>query len=146
MEHKEWLEKISNGYPIRSLSKALGYASASTLSSHLSRGKLNCKTVIDIALFFEQSPVQALVDTGYIPAEYAATYSPLEAVKALSDEELADEVLRRMKLGGTHAAFTTPVDNLIKMPSTEQLLAGGARYAALDTEPEPGPGDPGYQE
>lgn len=97
MNHKDWLETITSG-SVLAISKAIGTAN-STLVAQLNKQKISPENVIRIAEQYGFHPVDALVDTGYIDKRWAKAITPLQALREVSEDDLADEVLRRMKLG-----------------------------------------------
>jgi len=65
-----------------------------------------------IAQAYNVSPVAALVDTEYLDPKWAETVSAEVALRTVTEDQLADEVLRRMKIGIETDVFLTPVDEL----------------------------------
>ena len=70
------------------------------------------ETVIAVADAYGHSPFVALVDLGYLDDSWLdqLSESTEAALMAASDEQLTDEILRRLKKGSR--SFDTPIDDL----------------------------------
>lgn len=113
MTHTEWVTKVTKGDSARGIGRTAGI-SFRTIADQIERGKISAENVIAVAIGYNAHPVTALVDTGYLPAEYLRSGDPVAALRLVSEDALAEEVLRRMRLVGDHTAFTTPVDDLAR--------------------------------
>lgn len=111
MDHSDWLDHISGGKSVNTVAREAGLV-ARTFARHVQAGEINAEDVIAIATAYGLNPVRALVDTGYLESRWAETVDPATALQTVSEEELAAEVLRRMKIGVTTTALTTPIDEL----------------------------------
>lgn len=133
MNHKDWLETITDD-SVLAISKAIGTAN-STLVAQLNKQKISPENVIRIAEHYGHHPVDALVETGYLDKRWAKAIAPLQALREVSEDDLADEVLRRMKLGQNSGALKQPVDELAARRALDfdQAVADSS-----PTEPEPG--------
>lgn len=125
-----------------------------TLYTQREKGRISAENVIAIAVAYGHHPVGALVDTGYLDAKWAEQVDPARALHTVTEDELADEVLRRMKLGVERGGpLDTPVDELAQRrhvtpdsydddtPGEEDLP-----YAADSSPDEPMPGDDDYSD
>ncbi|WP_066584574.1 hypothetical protein [Corynebacterium provencense] len=150
MEHSEWLAETTGGDSARTIAKKSGVPDRTVLNQ-TEKGKFSAENVIKIATGYGKSPVRALVDTDYLDEQWAETVDPITALRQVSEEDLADEVLRRMKLPGTHEEFDTPVDELDARRAaksngrgiypTPDVLPEGYVADSTDTEPEMGDDD-----
>ncbi|WP_333618128.1 hypothetical protein [Dietzia sp.] len=111
MRHSEWLERTTGGASPRAVGRATGI-SFRTVTDQTARESLAAENVIKIADAYGAHPVRALVDCGYLAADYAVEIDPFTALSGVTDDDLAKEVLRRMKLSGDHRALSEPVDDL----------------------------------
>lgn len=111
MDHSDWLERIAPAEAANAIAKRSGL-SPRTVAHQVKQGYFPAENVIAIAIAYGANPVGALVDTGYLAAEYAKQVDPMTALREVSDEQIADEVLRRMT-AGSHPAFETPIDEYI---------------------------------
>jgi len=112
MRHSEWLERITGAASPRTIGRQTGI-SFRTVTDQTAREALTAENVIRIAEAYGAHPVRALVDCGYLAADYAVTVDPFTALREVSDDELAEEVLRRMKVGGERPALSEPMDNVV---------------------------------
>lgn len=112
MNHKEWLEKTTDD-SVNAIAQKIDVKQR-TLAAQLDRNHLTPENVIKIAEHYKSHPVGALVETGYLSEKWASEIDPSLAVKKLTDEQILEEILRRLKLPGDHREFVTPVDELIE--------------------------------
>ncbi|WP_296103787.1 helix-turn-helix transcriptional regulator [uncultured Corynebacterium sp.] len=150
MKHDQWLHQITDD-SVRSAAKKIDVAPR-TLATQLEKGRISPENVIAIAVAYGHHPVGALVDTGYLDAKWAEQVDPARALRTVTEDDLADEVLRRMKLGvERNGSLDTPVDELAQRrhvtppaysdvtPDEEDLP-----YVADNSPDEPMPGDDDY--
>lgn len=109
--HKEWLDQVTNSSSNREVSKLSGVPMR-TIYNQLEKGSLSPENVIAIAVAYGHHPVGALVDTGYLDEKWATQVDPAHALRTVTEDQLADEVLRRMNIGKAHGALDVPVDEL----------------------------------
>lgn len=128
MDHIKWLSGAAKDDSSRVIGKRSG-VSFRTIADQIDRGRISAENVIAIAIGYGVHPVTALVDCDYLPAKYATTADPVAALRKVSEDALADEVLRRMRLAGDHTALTTPIDELV----------AGRGQSELANDPEVGP-------
>lgn len=144
MEHKKWLATVTND-SINTVARKIGVKQR-TLAAQLDDNRVPAENLIAIAITYGVHPVGALIETGYLDREWGASIDPVQALRSVTDEQLADEVLRRMKLPGSHEPLVTPVDELRRPhtvssydPDTEGFDPG--RMAAWHGETELPPDD-----
>lgn len=155
MTHTEWLEGVTGGDSPRKIESRTGVPFR-TVTSQKNRGTISAENVIKIAIGYGAHPVGALVETGYLDARYAETIDPKMAARLLSEGEVADEVLRRMKLGVKSDVLTTDINVVADERSNARRLHvtpvgddeddGIPFDAVADSSPEEGDGDPGSYE
>ena len=155
MKHQKWIYAICGSDSVRRIAIKSGLPQR-TLANQIEKDAISTENVIKIAIAYDAHPVRALVDTGYLDEKYARSVDPATAVKEVSEEVLANEVLARMRRGLQTDALTTPVDELAtrREAGVEKRFKGahwrdaekpGSHVA--DTSPrEPGPGDDGYHD
>lgn len=146
MNHTEWLEQTAGDDSPREIEVKTGVPYR-TVQNQRSNNRFSAENVIKIAIGYGAHPVGALVDTGYLDAKYAKTVDPAIAIRLVTEDQLADEVLRRMKIGPDTDALTTPIDDLAARRSN--MPAPGvdwAAYGVADSSPEEGEGHPGDYE
>ena len=110
MKHEEWFTKAT-GDSVRNAAKQIDIPQR-TLAAQLEKGKIPPENVIAIALAYGHHPVGALVDTEYLDEKWATQVDPTHALQQVTEEQLANEVLRRMKIGQANGALNTPIDEL----------------------------------
>ena len=104
--HLEWFERTTRNDSNRTVAAKAGISDA-TLGRQLRDGALKADAIISIAEAYDESPVFALVDLGFISARWTQDIGVMSALGKVTDEELTDELLRRLRL-----LDTTPVDDL----------------------------------
>lgn len=141
MQHTDWLATMTGGASLRQIARTAGIA-YSTLNTQTSRGHLSAEHVIAIAAAYNAHPVRALIATGYLDADAAHAPDIEAALRLASDEQLTDEVLRRLKLIPRHPDYDTPVDELARRraptPPTFDASAGdvGSLPMVADSSPD----------
>lgn len=111
MKHTEWLNKISKSDAIHAIAQRAKIVPR-TFARQVERGEISAENVIAIAVAYNTHPVRALVDTEYLDEEYARTVDPVSAIRMVSEEQLADEALRRMKLGVKTDVLTNDINEV----------------------------------
>lgn len=118
MDTREWLKAITRGDSLRTIEKKTGVSYGTVNSQRTTR--VSAENVIAIARGYGIPPVSALVETEYLTADEGDVGDPKTAIHNATEEDLASEVLRRMKLPGLHSVFTTPLDDLIGDENTPE--------------------------
>lgn len=134
MEHSEWLQKVSKGDSINASANKAGIQQR-TLARQVDREHIDAESVIALAIAYGIHPVGALVETEYLDEKWANQIDPFLAVRKLTDEQILEEILRRMKLPGDHREFTTPVDELIEERHNSENSHAAVRDNTKDTRP-----------
>lgn len=144
MKHSEWLT-TTTGDSVRNVALTIKVAPR-TLATQLEKERISPENVIKIAEAYDAHPVGALVDTEYLDSKWAEQVDPETAVRELSDEQLANEILRRLRdVRGDHEAFHTPVADLdAKRSNTRDGDVESLPYAANRRKVEPEEGDDDY--
>lgn len=132
MEHTEWFAKITSGDSTNEVARRSGIPTR-TLAHQLNGGELKPENIIKIAEAYNESPVYALVDLGFISARWVNEPGVITALSRATDEQLTDELLRRLRL-----IEDSPVDELAQRRSNN-AGAGveGVPYGAVaDSSPD----------
>ncbi|APT92719.1 hypothetical protein CPHO_07245 [Corynebacterium phocae] len=111
MKHRDWLDRVRQEKSIRQVSIIAGIAQR-TLANQYDRDRIHPENIIRIAISLEYSPWRALVDCEIMPPEYAVEVDPATSLRTVSDDDLVEEFLRRLRAGATNPAFDTPLDEL----------------------------------
>lgn len=105
-DHVFWFKRVTRHDSNRQVAENAGI-SAATLGRQLKAGELSADLIIKIAEAYDESPVIALVDLGFMSARWITEPGVRTALSRASDEELTDELLRRLRL-----LDDAPVDDL----------------------------------
>lgn len=144
MKHSEWLT-TTTGDSVRNVAITIG-AAPRTLATQLEKERISPENVIKIAEAYDAHPVGALVATEYLDPRWAEDVDPEMAVRELTDEQLANEILRRLRdVRGDHDTFHAPIADLdARRSNTRRSDVEPAPYAANRRKPEPEEGDDDY--
>lgn len=104
--HTDWYRRVTRGDSNRHVSSRAKISDA-TLGRQLKANELSADLIIKIAQAYNESPVVALVDLGFVSARWLQEVGTTTALTRASDEELTDELLRRLRLLDDH-----PIDDL----------------------------------
>ena len=141
MEHIEWFNRITAGDSHREVSRRSGVPNR-TIANQVSSGTLKPEVIIKVAEGYNESPVIALVDLGFVSARWITEPGVVTALSRATDEELTDELLRRLKL-----IDDEPVDHLAAKRSRSNTPPASVEqlpYAANRRKLEPEEGDDDY--
>lgn len=94
---KSYIEQITGQSSIRQIATAIGLPQ--TTLNYQWRGNIQPSTLAAICRAYNAPILPAFVMAGYITEEDAASVSTVRDIKTATDEELAEEVLRRMSAG-----------------------------------------------
>lgn len=117
--HAEWFARITRGDSNRQVADRANVSDA-TLGRQLRAGTLSADMIIKVAEAYNESPVIALVDLGFMSARWVTEPGVVTALSRASDEELTDELLRRLNL-----LSDAPVDQLASERSNVHQLHVG---------------------
>lgn len=139
MEHTEWFQLITKGDPVREVARRASIP-GKTLANQVNAGTLKPENIIKIAEAYNESPVYALVDLGFISARWVNEPGTITALSRATDEQLTDELLRRLNL-----IADEPVDDLAaRRSNTPPSDVEPLPYAANRRPLEPEEGDDDY--
>lgn len=135
--HTDWYKRVTRGDSNRHVSSRANISDA-TLGRQLRANELSADLIIKIAQAYDESPVVALVDLGFISARWMQEVGTTTALTRASDEELTDELLRRLRL-----IEDEPVDQLAERrrkarmsnPS-DSMPEGAVAYSGPDEDAE----------
>lgn len=119
MTHAEWLHTVTGDSAVNAVATRSGIVPR-TFARQVEKGSITAENVIAIAIAYNTHPVRALVDTGYLDEKYALEVDPATALKEVSEEDLADEVLRRMLKGLKTEALTTSINGITDLAARRQ--------------------------
>ena len=112
----------------------------------INKGVFTAEVVIAIARGYGESPVKALVTTGYITAKEAIGINETSAAQLLTDRQLIQELARRVSSKDDiwKESFNSVVQQ--NPPSPDNGWQYEEMAAADDSPDEPMPGDDGYHD
>ncbi|MDK8889877.1 hypothetical protein QQA05_00410 [Corynebacterium macclintockiae] len=134
MNANEWLEQITPD-SVGIVAKKSGI-SPRTLHYQIAENKLSVENILKIAVTYNQHPLRALIKTGELAEHWSNAHDIEGALAAATDEQITDEVLRRMKLGST--AYDVPIDELAtrRKSNTVQPVEYDPLTAVADSSPD----------
>lgn len=135
--HTDWYKRVTRGDSNRHVSSRANISDA-TLGRQLRANELSADLIIKIAQAYDESPVVALVDLGFISARWMQEVGTTTALTRASDEELTDELLRRLRL-----IEDEPVDQLAERrrkarmsDPSDSMPLGAVAYSGPDEDAE----------
>lgn len=139
MEHIEWFNRITAGDSHREVSRRSGVPNR-TIANQVASGTLKPEVIIKVAEGYNESPVIALVDLGFVSARWITEPGIVTALSRATDEQLTNELLRRLNL-----IADEPVDDLAaRRSNTPPSDVEPLPYAANRRPLEPEEGDDDY--
>lgn len=135
--HSEWFKRVTRNDSNRRAAD-LADISPVTLGRQLKANELSADLIIKIAQAYDESPVVALVDLGFISARWMQEVGTTTALTRASDEELTDELLRRLRL-----IEDEPIDHLAERRKkarmsnpSDSMPEGAVAYSGPDEDAE----------
>mgnify|MGYP006935556325 FL=1 len=135
--HTDWYKRVTRGDSNRHVSSRANISDA-TLGRQLKVNELSADLIIKIAQAYDESPVVALVDLGFISARWMQEVGTTTALTRATDEELTDELLRRLRL-----IEDEPVDQLAERRKrarmsnpSDSMPEGAVAYSGPDEDAE----------
>lgn len=123
--HSQWYKRVTRGDSNRQVAHTANISDA-TLGRQLRANDLSADLIIKIAEAYDESPVIALVDLRFMSARWITEPGVLTALSRATDEQLTDELLRRLKL-----IEDVPVDELASRRSNTSVSGvAGVPYGA----------------
>ena len=110
MNLTQWIEQVTGGATPQEIAKAANLP-VRTVQHQLSTGRMSLENKILIGVAYRHHPMRTLVEWEVVNPEWASVPDIEAALRLAGEEQLADEVLRRM-LNGKSDVFDTTVDEL----------------------------------
>lgn len=111
MNTSDWLSQLTEE-PLPDVAQRAGIAKR-TLQHQVANDSISVENIVKIAAAYGVHPTRALIDWGIIGEEWATAPDVAGALRLATEEQLAVEVLRRMKVGLNSDVLTAPIDKLI---------------------------------
>lgn len=139
-----WLKSIGATESLREIASRAGVSHA-TLSRQITAGRFLIETTLEIARAYDASPITALVANGYLTEEEAGLTGVDAVLASASDEQLVNEVGRRLGLPAASILFDQPISTAVATASNVVQGNFGVGAPAEDdeeavarqTDPEP---------
>ena len=135
MKNRDWIGTITDD-PLNEVARRAGIPQR-TLYNQLDK-KISAENVIRIAVTYGRHPLRALIDTGHIDEAWAHVPDIEASIRIATEDQLADEVLRRMKLGVDLGPLDEPIDEVArrhrKTPSHDGGTGSDRSTSADDAE------------
>lgn len=94
MEYESWFKELTGGASLREAGLASGI-SKSTLSRNLDSNHMAPETVIALCRAYDRSPVQGLIETGYINDYEVEGPDVAIALDKATNQQLLDQIMKR---------------------------------------------------
>ena len=145
-DHLKWIKGLVGNASGRAIANR-SQISVATVNRQINKGVFTAEVVIAIARGYGESPVKALVATGYITAKEAIGINETSAAQLLTDRQLIRELARRVS-SKDDDIWEESFDSVVQQNAPS--LADGWQYeemaAADDSPDEPMPGDDDYHD
>lgn len=98
MNMRDWILSLP-GSPLPTQAATAAGIDISTISRQLKRNHISAENVIKLCKAFDKSPIDGLIETGYLSPTDAQEISISSALRDATNRQLAAEVTRRMDIG-----------------------------------------------
>lgn len=145
-DHLKWIKGLVGNASGRAIANR-SQISVATVNRQINKGVFTAEVVIAIARGYGESPVKALVATGYITAKEAIGINETSAAQLLTDRQLIRELARRVS-SKDDDIWEESFDSVVQQnaPSTDDGWQYEEMAAADDSPDEPMPGDDAYHD
>ena len=144
-DHLKWIKGLVGNASGRAIANR-SQISVATVNRQINKGVFTAEVVIAIARGYGESPVKALVATGYITAKEAIGINETSAAQLLTDRQLIRELARRVS--SKDDIWEESFDSVVQQnaPSPDDGWQYAEMAAADDSPDEPMPGDDDYHD
>jgi len=125
-----WLQSVTDGASRRQIAAAIGRPQT-TFNRQADEGRFDAGTIIAIARHYGANPIVALVETGYLDSDEASSMSLKEVAKLLTDQQLIQELARRIDVN--ESAWAGTFNEVIEGGSDDEAPTGGKPGSARDS-------------
>lgn len=145
-DHLKWIKGLVGNASGRAIANR-SQISVATVNRQINKGVFTAEVVIAIARGYGESPVKALVATGYITAKEAIGINETSAAQLLTDRQLIRELARRVS-SKDDDIWEESFDSVVQQnaPSPDDGWQYAEMAAADDSPDEPMPGDDDYHD
>lgn len=128
---EDWLQSVTEGASRRQIAAAIGRPQT-TFNRQADEGRFDAGTIIAIARHYGANPIIALVETGYLDSDEASSMSMKEVAKLLTDQQLIQELARRIDVN--ESAWAGTFNEVIEGGSDDEDPKGRRTGSARDPE------------
>lgn len=135
MELSQWLATITGSATAQEIAAAADLPKR-TVQHQISTGRMSLENKVLIGVAYGHHPLRTLIEWDIINPEWERIPDIDAALRLATEDQLADEVLRRMKIGVSSDAFTTPVDDLASRRSNVDVRHVDTELYVADMSPD----------
>lgn len=143
MNLTQWIEQVTGGATPQEIAKTAGLP-VRTIQHQLANGRMSLENKILIGVAYHHHPMRTLIEWEVVNPEWASVPDIEAALRLAGEEQLADEVLRRMLMGKSDVFDATVDDLAARRSNTPSVDVDPLPYAANRRELEPEEGDDDY--
>ena len=96
MELNQWIAELTDD-TAQDIAKKAGLPKR-TVQHQLNTGRMSLENIIKISVAYHRHPMRALIEWGIVDEAWASVPDIEAALRLASEDQLGDEVIRRMKL------------------------------------------------
>jgi hypothetical protein len=105
MEIASWIASLTDD-SARDIANKAGLP-ARTVQHQITNGKMSVENLLAISIAYNRHPLRTLIDFGIIDIAWANVPDISAALKMATDDQLTEEILRRLKAGSK--SFDEPI-------------------------------------
>lgn len=135
MELSQWLASVTDCATAQEIAAAADLPKR-TVQHQISTGRMSLENKVLIGVAYGHHPLRTLIEWDIINPEWERIPDIDAALRLATEDQLADEVLRRMKIGVSSDAFTTPVDDLASRRSNVDVRHVDTELYVADMSPD----------
>jgi len=136
MDLHQWISDVTGDESAQNISRQSGVP-LRTVQNSLSTGRMGLENKLLISTAYGRHPLRTLVEWGVIDSAWESVPDIEAALRIAGEEQLAREVLRRMKLGAKTNVFDLPVDKLQRDFNQKSVSDRDALIARINSGEEP---------
>lgn len=105
MELNQWIAELTDD-TAQDIAKKAGLPKR-TVQHQLNTGRMSLENIVKIAVAYSRHPLRTLIEWEIIDPAWASVPDIEAALKLASEDQLGDEVIRRMKLNPDSVGYST---------------------------------------
>ncbi|GGH33930.1 hypothetical protein [Microbacterium album] len=108
----KWIDEVRGKDSIREVARRVGM-NQGTLNRQINLDQLSFETVRAVCREYELPVIPALVSTGHLSREDAGIDAAATALRSATDEQIVEEVARRLRVSSMDTAYDVPVSEVL---------------------------------